>query len=64
MSLGFNKPATTYIQQMELLRQRGMLIEDERIAEFHLKHLSYYRLSTYWIPFQADRSTSQFRAGT
>ncbi len=64
MSQQFNKPATTYIQQMELLKQRGMILDDASLAEFYLKHLSYYRLSNYWIPFEVDRKTRQFKPGT
>jgi abortive infection bacteriophage resistance protein len=49
---------------MDLLKQRGMILDDAGLAEFHLKHLSYYRLSNYWIPFEADRKTRQFKPGT
>jgi abortive infection bacteriophage resistance protein len=64
MSQQFNEPDTTYIQQMDLLEQRGMMLDDANLAEFYLKHLSYYRLSNYWIPFEVDRQTRQFKPGT
>ncbi|MEI7732028.1 MAG: Abi family protein [Verrucomicrobiota bacterium] len=58
------KPATTCLQQVALLRQRGMLIEDEAEAAFYLKHLNYYRLSAYWLPFEQTHATHTFRPGT
>lgn len=64
MARPFSKPATTYQQQLELLRSRGMLISDEQRAEFYLRHLNYYRLGAYWLPFEADHSLHQFRPGT
>lgn len=60
----FGKPATTYTQQVELLRQRGMIIDDPAAAEFYLQHLNYYRLGAYWLPFEADHATHTFRPGT
>ena len=60
----FNKPATTYAQQIALLRQRGMSFDDVRTAEFYLQHLSYYRLGAYWPGFEADHSTHRFKANT
>jgi len=60
----FNKPATTYAQQVTLLQQRGMDIIDVVEAEFYLQHLNYYRLSAYWLLFEADHTTHQFRPGT
>lgn len=60
----FEKPATTYAQQVALLQQRGMVIDDPATAEFYLQHLNYYRLGAYWLPYEADHATHTFRAGT
>ena len=60
----YTKPATTCAQQVALLRQRGMLINDQAEAEFYLKHLNYYRLSAYWLQFEQDHATHTFRPGT
>ena len=64
MKRPFNKPATTHLQQLALLQQRGMIIDDPAAAEFHLQHLNYYRLGAYWLPFEADHTTHTFRVGT
>jgi len=63
MKRPFSKPSTTHIEQVELLRQRGMLIDNEKEAIFYLRHLNYYRLAAYWRPFEVDHSTHQFQQG-
>nr|VFJ75572.1 MAG: Abortive infection bacteriophage resistance protein [Candidatus Kentron sp. FW] len=60
----FQKPPTTYSQQVELLQRRGMRIDNPTEAEFYLQHLNYYRLSPYWLPFEADHATHCFRPNT
>ena len=61
MKRPFSKPALTYAQQVARLRERGMVVDDEAVAEFYLQHLDYYRLGAYWLPFEADHATHQFR---
>lgn len=60
----FDKPALTYDQQVELLRSRGMVIDNDAQAVFYLRHLNYYRLCAYWLPYEADHATHRFHAGT
>jgi abortive infection bacteriophage resistance protein len=60
----YRKPATTYAEQIALLKSRGMTIADEQAAAFYLQHISYYRLGAYWLPFEANHATHQFQAGT
>lgn len=64
MKRPFTKPATTYAEQVSLLQERGMLIDDPVEAEFYLRHLNYYRLGAYWLPFEADHARHRFRPGT
>ena len=64
MKRPFNKPATTYSEQVELLKKRGMLVDEEDQAEFYFQHLNYYRLGAYWLPFEADHGSHKFKAGT
>lgn len=64
MTRPFDKPALTYRQQVELLRQRGMYVEDSEQAAFYLQHLNYYRLCAYWLPFESDHASHRFRPGT
>lgn len=60
----FNKPPLTYAEQVELLKSRGMEIEDNEEAIFYLSHINYYRLTAYWLPFESDHSTHQFKSNT
>ena len=60
----FAKPATTIPEQIEILRSRGMRIDDESHAQLLLQHVSYYRLAAYWRPFELDSTSHLFRQGT
>lgn len=60
----FTKLPRTYEEQVNLLKSRGMVIDDEEEAKFYLSHLNYYRIGAYWLPFEADHTTHQFRLGT
>lgn len=53
------KPITTYQQQIELLKNRGLLIRDEERLIHYLKHIGYYRLSGYFKYFQNE--SNQFK---
>ncbi|MEX2231633.1 MAG: Abi family protein [Cyclobacteriaceae bacterium] len=56
------KPPLTYHQQIELLESRGLSIPDHAQAAHYFKHISYYRLSAYALPFQNTKDV--FNAGT
>ena len=60
----FTKPALAFADQVALLQRRGMIIADPERAEFYLRHLNYYRLGAYWLPFEADHGSHAFRPGT
>ncbi|MCD7098443.1 Abi family protein [Stenotrophomonas sp. MMGLT7] len=73
----YSRPWKSFDEQLALLRMRGLLIEDEKVALTWLQRVGYYRLSAYWYPFRVFRleqdaangairtvSTDQFVAGT
>ena len=60
----FDKPALCWKQQVDLLKERGMEIADSNETEFNLKHLNYYRLRAYWLPFEAHSQCSPLQLGT
>jgi len=60
----YTKPSKTYTEQVEILRSRGMIIDDAPKAELALRHLNYYRLCGYWLPFEQDHATHTFKPGT
>lgn len=49
-----NKPAYTIEEQLDLLKNRGMIIRNEENASHFLKNISYYRLKGYWWDMQSD----------
>ena len=60
----YTKQSTTYARQVEILRERGMTVEDPAQAEFYLSHLNYYRLGAYWLPMEAHHATHTFKPGS
>jgi len=50
----YNKLALTYADQLQLLKDRGLQIEDDNKALHLLENISYYRLSAYWHPFFSE----------
>lgn len=54
----YNKPALTYTQQLQQLKNRGLIVENDNKALHLLENLSYYRLSAYWYPMLANPKTA------
>jgi abortive infection bacteriophage resistance protein len=55
-----NKPAYTIVDQIKLLKSRGLQFHDEKQAVNLLKNISYYRIKGYWWDMQSDRVNHQF----
>jgi len=51
------KPPTTYKKQIEKLRSRGCIIQDENHAVDILSKVNYYRLTAYFLPFKKHDET-------
>lgn len=60
----FNKPALTYIQQLQQLKDRGLTIDNEEKTLHLLESISYYRLSGYWFPLLQDKKNHTFKPNT
>jgi abortive infection bacteriophage resistance protein len=58
------KPPLTVQEQINLLKRRGLQIDDEPRATRYLKNISYYRLSGYMYTFQKDKKTHTYKEGT
>lgn len=43
----YNKQAFTIDEQIERLKERGLIINDSDNAKHYLSHISYYRLAGY-----------------
>lgn len=57
----YSKPVTTISQQLQQLKDRGLLISDDEVATHFLSNVSYYRLAGYWWPMQADKVNHVFK---
>lgn len=62
--VSYAKPALTLEQQVQQLRARGMVIDDEALAKHYLGYINYYRLAAYWLPFESDHASHQFEPDT
>ncbi|ONH52620.1 Abortive infection bacteriophage resistance protein [Pseudomonas cedrina] len=61
----FSKPAIDVPAQLELLKRRGLLIQNEARAEAFLRSVSFFRLSPYMRPLQhPDDIDHRFRNGS
>lgn len=60
----FNKPPISPIQQIQLLKDRGLIIQDEYRARCFLEAVSFFRLTPYMRPFQIDDDSHLFIANT
>ena len=59
-----NKPPYTVVEQINLLKSRGMLFREEANAPHFLKNISYYRLKGYWWDMQDDYSIHTLKPNT
>lgn len=62
-SLRYTKPPLSLDDLVDRLAGRGLQIPDRDRAIRYLRHIGYYRLSPYTIPFQRDRTEHIFREG-
>jgi abortive infection bacteriophage resistance protein len=63
----FNKPPLSLDEQINLLVQRGLIIENHDRARHYLGHLNYFRLRGFWVPFETTTVADgehQFKTGT
>jgi abortive infection bacteriophage resistance protein len=58
------KPPLSITDQLIQLQTRGMMFSNIPMAEHHLGHLNYYRLSAYWLPYESNHTQHQFHPGT
>ena len=72
MTTPYTKPHLSYRAQLEQIKARGLIVDDEDSALWHIEKLGYYRLSGYFYPFRVlppnmgaqPKRESNFVAGT
>ena len=55
---GYNKPHLTFEQQLDKIKNNGLIISNDTFAIKKLSHTNYYRLSAYFLPFQYPKDSS------
>jgi len=55
MSKVYDKKPFSFQKQIELLKSRHLIIDDEPKALSYLQEISYYRLSAYFLPYQSTK---------
>lgn len=55
MTTSYTKEPLSVKSQIELLKSRGLIIDDEATAEVILYNVSYFRLVAYLRPMDATR---------
>ena len=50
------KSWNTFEQQLNILQDRGLIVEDFERSKYYLSCIGYYRLSGYWYPFRQSIS--------
>lgn len=48
----YNKKPLTFNEQVELLKSRGLIVNNQAKAELYFQQISYYRFSAYSLPYQ------------
>jgi len=60
----YSKPPASYEAQIQILKDRGLIIKDEDFARHCLEHHNYYRLSAYRFPLAVSGSPDRFLPDT
>ena len=57
----YTKPPISIADQITMLKNRGLLFDDEQAAIECLKNISYFRLANYWRPLESDKVNHVFK---
>jgi abortive infection bacteriophage resistance protein len=61
MSKTYSKQPLSIVEQIANLKNLGLLISDQTLAEKTLGEISYFRFAAYFRPMEANKSTHQFK---
>lgn len=53
----YKKVHKSFDEQLDLLKSRGLIISNDDYVLAKLKHINYYRLSAYFLPYQHDKKS-------
>lgn len=55
---GYTKSPKTFEEQLQLLKDKNLVIPNEAYALKKLSHINYYRLSAYFLPLQHPKAST------
>jgi abortive infection bacteriophage resistance protein len=59
MATAYTGQHLSFADQVELLKNRGLVVTDDQRAARHLERIGYYRLKSYWFPFRESSPVQQ-----
>lgn len=59
----YSKQPIDFPKQVSILKARGLVIEDENTAFEYFSSISYFRLASYWKPFEIDPISHKLAKG-
>ena len=62
--VSYRKPFLSIVEQISLLKSRGMQFANEEKAKEYLENINYYRLCAYWLSFESNHQTHTFKEST
>lgn len=57
----YSKQPISITDQILMLKNRGLLFDNEQTAVEYLKIISYFRLANYWKPMESDKVNHIFK---
>jgi abortive infection bacteriophage resistance protein len=61
ISMEYTKQPIDFPQQLELLKERGLIVSNDADALKQLGIISYFRLANYLRPMESDKQTHNFK---
>ena len=61
-NMEYTKEPITLAEQINILKQRGLIFENENEALSVLNHISYFRLASYWRVMEENSRIHRFRS--
>ena len=59
--MDYTKCPLEYPQILQMLKTRGLIVEDDNYALEQLKNISYFRVANYLRPMERDKNTHEFK---
>ena len=54
----YSKSHKTFDEQLNILKERDLIVSNDKYALTKLNHINYYRLSAYFLPLQYKKNSS------